>query len=137
MSEPEVTVQEVYVAEFIDGLLNNRGLTDVEVARQLGYENPKVVRLMREGQVKIPLEKVPALADMVDVARDVLMNICLQEYMPGFVELFLRCYGPVSDNEVEILKVIREITGDSDPSIVGNGHVLQKLREAFATDRSA
>ena len=132
MSDPEVTVEEINAAEFIDRLLKQKGLTDAQVAKLIGYEKASVVRLMREGRIKFPLDKVPDLAGAVGVSPEMLMNVCLQEYMPSLVEVLMRCYGPVTDNEIDILQIIRDITGDADPSITGNEHAIQKLREAFA-----
>lgn len=50
-----------FVAE-IAALIAASGLSQTEIARQLGYPNPNIITMFKKGTTRVPLDKVARLA---------------------------------------------------------------------------
>jgi hypothetical protein len=116
---------------FIDEMMEDHGLTDKVVAIRLGYSQPSMIRMFREGRVKVPFEKIPDLADAIGADRRGLMDCALREYLPGLIRGLLRTYSSLTDNELEILTLIRELSGGSDPGL-DDGQLRSALQGVLA-----
>lgn len=92
-----------------------------EVAVAIGYEKPNVLSMIRRGDAKLPLEKIPALAEALEIDPAHLFRVALEDYLPNLAELFEQWFGLLATrNEHELLlKPWRLATDDSDPAPTG------------------
>src|ERR1700730_6574142 len=116
------------MALFIDEMMEDSDITDKVVAIRLGYSQPSMIRMFREGRVKVPFEKIPDLADAIGADRRGLMDRALREYLPGLIAGLLRTHSALTDNELEIVGLIRELSGGSDPGL-DDGRLRSALEE--------
>lgn len=121
------TAQQSALALYIDEMMEERELKNKEVAEALGYESGKIIRLVREGKMRLPLEQIPLLADAIGASRKSLMDTAIREYFPDAVRALIMAYGhDLTENEMAIIQLIREVSGGSDPS-PGDGGLWEKL----------
>lgn len=124
------------VAAFVKAAVAKGGKSRRELAASLGYKDQNIVALFEEGLTRVPLHKVPALADALGVSRADLMKRVLGEYAPHLVAVFEDCSEhAATDNELEILQFIRRVSEGCDPPLA-SGRQRELLTEAFAASES-
>lgn len=110
------TTQKSTLALYIDEMMEERALRDKEVAEALGYESGNIIRMVREGKMRLPLEQIPLLADAIGASRKSLMDAAIREYFPDAVRGLIMAYGhDLTENELAIIQLIRDVSGGSDP----------------------
>jgi hypothetical protein len=107
------------ITKFLDKKIDElKGVkTQREIAAETGYEKPNMISMFKRGEVKVPLEKIPALARAVNADPGHLFRLALEQYWPQLGETIQLIFGRiVTANEEEILiKPWREATGNFDP----------------------
>lgn len=66
----------------IDRLINASDKTQRQIALDLGYDKPNLITMFKQGTTRIPVEKVPYLADTLEVDRVDLLRMWFEEYDP-------------------------------------------------------
>jgi hypothetical protein len=108
------------LAQFLDKRLDElKGTTTLaEIARKIGYPRGHIISMFRANQAKVPLHKIPALAEALDVDVGHLMRLGLEQYWPGKMDVITKVFSRiVSDNEFELIQEIRDRTKDADPEL--------------------
>ncbi|QIG75651.1 hypothetical protein EVC20_080 [Rhizobium phage RHph_Y2_17_1] len=119
------------VARFLDKHIDqvvNR--SHREIAQAAGWTQSNMVTMIKKGDAKLPLDRVAALARAIDVDPLFLFRMALEQFMPEDAETARMLDFICTENEVEILKVIREASDNSDPKI--NDRQRAAIAEAFA-----
>jgi len=117
-----------YLAKRIDALSGKK--SQREIAAEIGYDKPNVISMFKRGEMKVPLDKVPALAKAIDVDPAHLFRLAMEQYWPDQHEAISAVFGTVvTKNEAEIVGKIRELTNNSDPELTPD--MEQKLASAF------
>lgn len=120
------------VAAYLTEAIDNSPKTQREIAKAIGYINPNIITMFKQGLTKVPLDKVPLLAEALGRSPIELMRIALREYSPHLIPVFEQVFGRmVSDNEFEIVAFIRSISHGSDPRLASDRQ-KRLLTEAFA-----
>ena len=89
------------IADFIRRRIEELGgePSHAEIAEHLGYPSEHVVRMFIGGEVRIPLQKIPALAKVLRSDPSHLMTLGLAQYLPASI----RCVVTVIEgNEDEV-----------------------------------
>lgn len=109
-------MKKLTVAEFVTGRIAVSRLTQTELARRLGYPKPNIITMFKQGLTKVPIEKVPKLAELLECDPLMLLQMAMNEYKPSeFQAIMAICGLPISKNEREIIEIFREKSGNSDP----------------------
>jgi hypothetical protein len=107
------------IAKFIDHQIDTlRGVkTQREIATEIGYDKPNMISMFKRGEVKVPLDKIPALAKALHTDPGHLFRLGLEQYWPQLGSTIEEIFGRVvTANEEEILiEPWREATGNLDP----------------------
>lgn len=112
MSDPSID----FVHEYLQSLIEFSGKTQTQIAREVGFERPNFVSMLKTGRSKIPLDKVPALAKSLDVDPAYLLWMCLRQYHPALLRVIQDTMGRiVTANEFRVVEALREVWGDSVP----------------------
>ena len=92
--------------------------TQREIAVAVGYDKPNMISMLKHGETKVPLEKIPLLAKALDVDPAHLFRLALEQYWPALGATIVEIFGRLAtDNEEEIfLKRWRIATGNLDPA---------------------
>lgn len=91
------------VAEYLSQAIEISGKTQLEIAREVGYSRPNVLSMMKQGQTKVPIDKVPGLAEACGVDPASFLRLVLREYMPETYKVISKHLGPVLDDEEMVL----------------------------------
>lgn len=91
-------------------------LTDDHVATALGYENGAVIRMIKKGAIRLPLNRVYELAKVLKLEAGALMRTSLRETDPALLQAIERCLGPLdlTQGEVSLIEQLRELAPGHD-----------------------
>jgi DNA-binding transcriptional regulator YdaS (Cro superfamily) len=124
--------KRITVAEYINGAIDLSDKTQRQITQEIGYENPNVLTMIKQGRTKLPINKVAAIARALGVDPANLLRIVMVEYMPEAWEVISQVMGDrvVSADESALLDLVREETKGvgadmHDPDLV------DALRTAF------
>lgn len=105
------------IAAFLHIKLDESRKKQREIAKEIGYDNPNILSMMKHGDAKVPFDKVPALAKALDVDAGHLMRLAIEQYWPGLKDVIKGIFGNVvSENEVALVQGLRAAFRDLDPS---------------------
>jgi transcriptional regulator with XRE-family HTH domain len=106
--------KEANVPAFMAKHIDEVGKTQKQIARECGCPKPNVITMIKQGHMKVPLEKIGPLAKSLEVDPAVLFWLCMSEYAGETLKaLVLATPGVVlAPNEREILKAYRGLVGN-------------------------
>lgn len=95
-------------AEAIEAAINKSGKTQMEIAKEIGFERPNVISMLKRGEMKMPIDRIPAFAQACGVDPVELIKIAMQEYHSETWKVLTDAFeAPVTRNEAVILRAIR------------------------------
>jgi hypothetical protein len=122
------------VAKFMTKRIDELGKPNREIAQLAGFTGgPNIISMIKNGDVKLPLERVVPMARALGADPKSLMRMALEQYMPfdKYPEIASVLSDILSDNEREILEFIRDVAGEN--AVPGlNDHRRKALKDAFA-----
>ncbi len=88
----------------------------MNLSADVGYDKPNMVTMIKQGKTKLPLNKVSLFAKSLGVDPIHLLRIAMEEYQPETLDAISKIIGQaiISENEMKIINIIRDITGGVD-----------------------
>ncbi|MFN3460853.1 MAG: hypothetical protein ACK4ZN_07575 [Oceanibaculum sp.] len=115
-------------AEDLERLMDLSGKPRKKIAVALGYDNANVISMFKKGTTKVPFNRIPALARVLEVDPKWLFFRAMKEYEPDLIEVIAEIYGQIiTDNERRLLEVVREETEFQNPRLDADRE--QELRQ--------
>lgn len=132
MSKPPTTARKTNtVAGYISDRIEVSPKTQREIAEEIGFESANLITMLKQGRTKVPLDRVPKLAEALGVSPAYLMRLALAEYYPATLTVIEDVLTAlVTENERAIIELIREASGGSDPAPAGKRE-RDLITEAF------
>lgn len=99
------------VASYLTNEIMRSRKTQKQIAREAGFPTPNILSMIKTGETKMPLARVPALAQALDIAPQDMLRRCLAEYEPellGVIELAFPM-ALMSDAEIDLIRALRTI----------------------------
>src|SRR5665647_999557 len=120
IGEKMKTFKKLTVAEFLTSKIEESGKTQKDIATEMGYDNPNVITMFKQGLTKIPLTAVGSLARALDIDPAYLLRLVMTEYLPDTYRAVEDCLGTMilTSHERELIEVYRLCTKDSDPEFL-------------------
>lgn len=117
-----MTTAPTRLAQLVTDRLDElRGLkTQSEIAREAGFKNPNIITMIKKGQTKLAIDRVPDLAKALDTDPALLLRVALEQfYSTTTITAMMHIFsgGMVTKNEMDLLNAVREATGNADPKI--------------------
>lgn len=101
---PKKSVQEIIISR-----QEELGLTNLQIAEAMDYENQNVFSMIRSGRMRLPPQKVPVLARCLLIHPAELMRAVLLEVGPGMLEALEIAFGrPLTTERWEVSSHRRE-----------------------------
>lgn len=99
--------------------------SQAKIAAQLGYANPNMITMIKQGSSKVALDRVPALAEALEADPAFVMRLALEQAIgrtaaDAVVEVFGE---PVTANEIGWLIAIREASNNTNPRMTSRSHL--------------
>lgn len=127
------TIDPSRFISFFDSALNKSDLNVAEIARRVGLPSRQAVYQIRSGHMKLPLNRVSAMASVLKIPMHVLFFYALEQYLSqNTVQLIIKSVVEslgITMNEKSIIDYIRLVSGNSDPSL--NATLMEKIQEAI------
>lgn len=103
------------------------GLTDQQLGEALGYNRVVIVTMFKQGAMRLPLTKIPALANALAVDPTDLMRLALVESLPDLLPVVEQASGALrlTTTEINLVRHLRMIAGEQPiESILVNGRPI-------------
>lgn len=126
-----ISTQPLTVAGYVTRQIHLSGKPQKQIAREAGFATGNMITMIKLGQTKIPINRVPALAKAIGADQAHLLRLVLGEYEAGVAAIVEDALGPlVTVNERKILDAVRAVSLNTDPEI-GSARQRELLQEAF------
>lgn len=94
-------------AAFLAAAIEDSGLTQREIAVRAGLPKPNVLSMMKRGETKVPIERIPALAEACDCDPQQFLRVAMNEYYPEAWGVLNAVFDPtLSDRDLGILRML-------------------------------
>lgn len=99
----------VWLNENLEALTS---MTNEELADRLGYQRPNIISMWRTGRTRVPLDRLPELADILGVNLGHLLMLWMDQYATGpkYTRLMKTVLRTVGDDEAELIEAVRVYT---------------------------
>lgn len=103
--------------------------TQADIAREAGFKNANFITMLKQGNAKLALDRVSALAAALETDPSQLMRLALEQtFGPKMMRVFTDLLGePATANEKAWLELIRESSGNTDPAPTAMGGSMIRL----------
>ncbi len=82
--------------------------TQREVSREVGVKRPNVISMIKTGEMKMPIDRIPAFAEACGIDPVQLIKTAMKEYHPETWRVLVEAFeAPLTRNEAVILRAIR------------------------------
>lgn len=110
LKKAPLRLAKVTVAEYLNAQIDLCGKTQLEIARECGFEKPNIITMFKQGKSKLPLSRVGVMAKALGVDPVYLFALVMSEYEPetwrvineGILQQPL-----LTSNELEIIEIVR------------------------------
>jgi len=104
------------VAEFIAERLAVIDKTQRQIATECGFENANVITMFKQGNTRLPLNRIGPLAKALEVDPVHLLRLAMREYLPDTWDSLENAMQStlMTANELDLIRAYRVATGDSD-----------------------
>jgi transcriptional regulator with XRE-family HTH domain len=83
-------VEQLSLSEFIRRRRNELSLTQAHVALRMGFKSPDYISLLEQGMRNLDLDKVPALAGILQIDAAMLCKMALEDQYPIMAKCLLK-----------------------------------------------
>ena len=101
------------VAKFISSELRLSGKSRADLSREIGIKNANFLSMIVTGKTKLPLNRVPALANALGIEPRALFLHCLEEYDPELLQTIKDCLPGafLTEEELDVMRVVKAKIG--------------------------
>lgn len=118
------------ITDYLTQQIELCGRQQKDIAADLGIKSANTITMFKMGRTPVPLARVPALAKALNVDAGYFLRLWFNEYMPELLPFFEKALRiGVTENEMEIIEFIREVSSDTNPMLDENRRT--GLRQAF------
>jgi transcriptional regulator with XRE-family HTH domain len=105
--------------------------TQAEIASEAGFPNANMMTFLKNGRNKVPIDRVPSLANALEVDPAYLMRLALDQAVGATAaKAITDIFGtPATANEQSWLAELRDASDNSDPRITARSRAA--LRAIF------
>lgn len=108
--------------------------TQKQVAREAGFRRSNFISMLKHGQAAVPIERVPALAEALEIDPALLFRAAMSELWPGYEHVVIAVFGTVlTRREAELIALIRHLTSGNVPKLTPR---LEKALKAAFDDEA-
>lgn len=104
------------------------GITDHQVCEAVGFEKEIVFTMIKQGSLKLPLSRVPALAEVLSLDPGQLLRTAMAETSPDLLAVIELVFNPMrlSTSETNLIRHLRKLAGDQHyaPIVFGGKAII-------------
>jgi hypothetical protein len=97
--------------------------SQAEIATSAGFGNANMMSMLKAGSVRLPLDRVPALAAALEVDPVHLFLLAIEQLAGDTTAIaFQKIFGAVvTENELDWVRAVREASDGTNPSLTRRG----------------
>lgn len=97
------------VAKYFAALLDASPKTQETIARECGIDSANAISMMKTGKTRIPLARIPALAESLGTDAARLFEVALQAYEPELFTVYAKLAPAmlITEDEFKIVRALR------------------------------
>ena len=119
------------VTKLLTALIAASGKSHATIAEEVGYAHANNIAMLKMGLMRVPLKRVGPLAKALNADPAHMLRLVLETYSPETLEAITDCVGHlISRRELEILKVLRRYSKNTDPPLLAGQE--EELARLFA-----
>jgi len=90
-----------------------------QIASEVGYTNPNMVTMIKNGASKLALDRVPSMARALECDPAYLMRLALEQAVGDTAaQAIIEIHGtPITENELVWLEEIRDASNNKNPRL--------------------
>jgi len=126
-------IEGTTVAEFITDAIIASGKTQKQISLDLGYDNPNIITMFKQGLTPVPLKKIGPISQALDVDPVRFLRLVMLEYMPDTYQAIEQVLGAplLTQHEKVLIESFRKSTNRSDPAGIFLGGDDVKIMTGF------
>lgn len=130
---PSMASKPRSVSEYITWQIALCGKSQIDIAKEAGFEKPNVITMIKQGKTKVPLNKIGSMAKALEIDPVFFFRLCMSEYMPDLMDIIAAITNQpvITRNEFDFIEVIRSAKV-SNPKLRTDAE-RKKLREFVDT----
>jgi hypothetical protein len=110
-SNTKSTRMSDYLSERIDRISSEKSQRDI--ANEVGYDRGNIISMMKTGETKVPLDKIPLLAKAVNGDPVFMLRLWLEQYWTNQAEIVNTVFDCIAtQEEMKLLKGVRLSLGE-------------------------
>jgi len=107
-------------ATMLSKAIDASGLTQRDIADRVGLKHANLISMMKQGVTRVPLNRIPALAQTLGLDESRFLLLAIEEYHPGVHEVLCDVLGlPLTNAELGIVLMFRMATMRGDIELEG------------------
>jgi hypothetical protein len=97
--------------------------SQAEIATEAGFSNANMMSMLKAGSVRLPLDRVPALALALETDPAHLFLLAIEQLAGDTTAMaFQKIFGTVvTENELDWVRAVREASDCTNPSLTRRG----------------
>ncbi len=98
------------VAAFIAAAIERSSKTQLEISAEAGFPRSSVLSMIKQGQTKMPLARIPQMARALEVDEVEFFRLAMGEYMPELLRICDQMYAceRLTEGEAALLYEVRQ-----------------------------
>jgi len=80
------------VAEYLALHIGRSEKTQAQIAEESGFPKSNVISMLKNGQTKLPIARIPAFARSLNVCEHELFYLAMREYNPDWLAVIERLF---------------------------------------------
>jgi DNA-binding Xre family transcriptional regulator len=112
----ESTLPRTILPELLAECQEQLHKTDEQIAKEVGFTQTNVYTMVKQGTLKMPIDKVQALATAIDCPVSDLLRIVLRDTMPDVLATIEKIWAPLdlTANEKKLIESYRYLAKGRD-----------------------
>jgi transcriptional regulator with XRE-family HTH domain len=105
-------------ALYLDRAVAFSELNQREIADKAGFPKPNIISMMKQGETKVPIDRIPALAEACGVNADEFVATAMKEYQPEVWKVLQGSLGTyLSPQEMDLVMTYRIASAEGEIEI--------------------
>ena len=88
-----MSVSTSQTAEHLRKAIDASPKTQRELAKEAGFKHPNVLSMLKQGETKVPIARIPELADALEIPHLPFLMTAIEEYHPEVHQILLDYFG--------------------------------------------
>ena len=108
-------------AEMLAKAIDESGLTQSDIADRVGLKHSNILTMIKQGITRVPIDRIPALAQTLGIDQATLLLTAIKEYHRGAFDLLCDTLGlPFTKAEMELVVMFRMATMSDEIELDGS-----------------